>query len=490
MIYTRDWQLKFLCALISDPNFFSDAEKNLHIDDFDIPACRLVFEIVRRYYRKHEAMPTYSVIGIEIERACTGYDLSYSTAITSAEIESLGWVLKEVHRCYSKMPNSENTPYFKSEMKTYLAQVRMAKLNSEFGTSAEHKIEAAVKIHDDLNKINGEDIEFENALDDIPEDLSTDALRVATGVPPIDLRINNGLKQKQIALLVAATGVGKTCGMINFAVNNAIAGLNSLFITLENPATMIKQRFQSIVGYFDASLFNTPLSKWPSDALERRKIVTAPSFPYAKSMTIADRSTKAQTMSDIEAIICKWKETMLKRGLSEDECPVVYIDWIEKIDPTGLKHLNKSSNSSDVWQRVMESIGEIARRNNIVAWTAEQATRKAQASEWLKREDIAHSSHILDPVDVSIGIAPVKVDEYKGRKGAVSIDDDDDSSTAPVCDRKLRASFLKIREGAGTNTACEFYQCPTLKFFPEQVNYKNRLDIIKRKGLLESYNIG
>ena len=88
-----------------------------------------------------------------------------------------------------------------------------------------------------------------------------------------------------------------------------------------------------------------------------------------------------------------------------------------------------------------------------------------------------------------VGIAPVKVDDYKGKKGAVSIVDDD-SDKAPVCDRRLRASFLKIREGAGTNTACEFYQCPTLKFFPEQVNYKNRLDIIKRKGLLEAYNLG
>jgi len=465
LTYTSDFQIKLLANLLSDKKWFGEVASSIHLSDFDMSPCRLVFEIARTYYEKFGDIPPSSVIQIEVERAIQNPMATYETVVQEQEYESLAYVMK----CVSAINQSDIAiGYYRHELRGYLSHVRMSQLqgNASRLVSPEEHIANIVKLNDELGKIgDGESITFLDAMDAIEELQNGNACRVGTGLYTIDNMINGGLKPGQLGMIVAASGVGKTTGMLNFAVNAAIRGVHSLTITLENPGSMILGRFQSIMANIDIRLMSEPISEWPQASLARLRYLNSPSFRFRDMMKCVDRSTKTQRVGEIDTIVGRWREWLTTLpDYNPDNCAIVYVDWLEKLDSTGTPGVNKSTPNDVVWQKVLEYLGEIARRHKVQMWTATQATRSALGKEIIESGMIAHSIHTLDPLDLAIGLAPVNAVKTTGvdARGVK----DDDASEQPPCDRMMNASFLKAREAPVAGKVKSFYQGKTLRFWP------------------------
>jgi len=104
LTYTSDFQIKLLANLLSDKKWFGEVASSIHLSDFDMSPCRLVFEIARTYYEKFGDIPPSSVIQIEVERAIQNPMATYETVVQEQEYESLAYVMK----CVSAINQSDS----------------------------------------------------------------------------------------------------------------------------------------------------------------------------------------------------------------------------------------------------------------------------------------------------------------------------------------------------------------------------------------------
>lgn len=465
MLYTKDFQIRMLAALYVDPKLFADTNGWFHLSDFDLAPCRLIFEVCRNFWRKNNRLPTFDILSLEV-LAAVGAPGKYETMIQLLEEEPLAQIMGIVHRTRWDPGSSA---YFRAEINGYIKHMRLSQLDAMGITDAQSRMAETVRIHQEIERagVSENDTLFMDALDRT-EDPKMVGDRIGLGVHGIDRLINMGLTRKMLAMLVACTGVGKTCGLINIGVNAALQALRSLFITLELPGQRIADRFQGIMAGIDAAWFSKPETLWTPDVQWRLNYAASPEFKYRNNMTIADCSERAQSLADIDAVIARWKDRQLSRGFTDESCAVVFVDWLEKIDITGVKGVTKNTNDATALKKVLEHLGEIGRRHNVLIWTATQATRDAMGREVLDIKHTAHSIHVHDPLDLSIGIAPQQPPADNGNPAFIPNEDTYMSmgnEVQPPCDRGLNASFMKTRYSAVAGKYTNFYQGPTLRFW-------------------------
>lgn len=461
LTYTRDFQISLLIHLLYDPKFFKDVHERMHLTDFDLPACRLIFEITRAYYAKFKSMPSFNVLTLELIQA-TRPSSPYETTLQDGELESLAGVMDMLGRF--SLTNL-TTPYFREHLPLYLCELRTRQVR-ELALPTQQEIEKIVNIRQDMTRLTGNQIILINAMDKIEDEDPVQGLRLSTGIAKVDGLLGGGIKRQETAMIVACTGVGKTNAMLNFTVSNALRGIYSLFITMENVASMIIRRYQGMMTNVDANWLIEHSSRRPQDVAWRLNYANSPQFRFNSHVTIADLCTGKHGVTDIERAIIQWKEHMIeRRGLSENVCCLVCVDWLERVDSAGISRITKHMNDARVLQIILEELGEMARRHNVGMWTATQGTRDAQGREFLDIKHTAHAIHIHDPLDLSIGLAPVQTGNSTGVDLGLS---DDSNIVQPPCDRTLNISFMKARSGALTGRVRPLYQGPTLRFWNDK----------------------
>lgn len=471
--YNRDFQISLLANLMADPKFFADSANLLRLSDFDLPACRLVFEVTRKFYNEYKMLPVPRVLEQLVAGAVQGLGM-YESSVQEGEYEILAYVLSTV--TYPP-PTLIAIPYYRQEMLPYLRFVRTAQAREIAADDPEALIREIGRVNDELRRFSANDIVFMNAMDPMP-DASSAGPRLGTGLSVIDRYINKGLEPTQTAMIVACTGVGKTCGLINFAVHCALRRKYGLFITLELPGLKIRERYQCMLAHIDAALFTVDQAQWPEQARARMAWATSPEFPFRNNIQIFDASIKATCVAEIEQIIIRWKAAMVEKlGVAEADCMVVYVDWLEKLTAEGVRGVNKNTNDSMLYKLVLEAIGEVARRQHVIIWTATQATRAAIGREVLDISHTAHSVHAHDPLDVSFGLAAIPKAGENPQAGEVDITeytgtDDDYANGRKVkvggqapCDRHMNVSFFKTRYSSGVGKVSKLYQGNTLRFW-------------------------
>lgn len=172
-----------------------------------------------------------------------------------------------------------------------------------------------------------------------------------------------------------------------------------------------------------------------------------------------------------------WKASVVARGFSEDDCVAVYVDWLEKISREQMKGVTRTMSDDMIMKMMAEELAEMGRTHNVVMWTATQATRDAEGREFLERKHTAHSIHLHDPLDLSMGIAPVLA--TNDQKSANAFVDAENAAYAGVTDRQLMASIMKARYAGTTGQFTEFYQGPTLRFWNNKDDFINATDLVR-----------
>lgn len=466
LTYTRDFQIKLIANMLADAKWFADVSRSLKLSDFDTAGARLIFEVAFKYFKQHDEVPTKDIVVMEVERALNNPELLlYETDVPVQEYESLAYMIYVL----TSLPQDAYVPtYYRAELPRYLAHTRLASAEIQaaaFGGGASARIEDIVKIHNELTILGaGDTITFSDGTDTMSFEKATDAARCGTGLPHIDNMFNGGINTQagHIALFAACSGVGKTTGVINFAVNASLKMHYSLIITLENPLDMIKGRLQAIYGHIDARWLNTPIREWPVAERKRLDYVNDKNFKYRGYVTVYDGSLRSHSTLDIERVIMRWKDKLVDDfGVDEKRCRNVYIDWLEKINPLETPGVTARMGGDIQLQRVCEHIGEIGRRSGTGSWVTQQCTRDAIGREVITSKHIAHAIHLMDPMDVAMGLAPI-IDPT-----AVAATSYGDGATGerPACDRGMNISFLKARESQVAGLYKSVWQGSTLRFW-------------------------
>lgn len=472
--FNRDFQIRLVINMLCDDKFFAQAIGQIHLNDFGLPACRLLLETARRYYFEYKKLPSFDILQLEVLRALDDRTGMIETRLTPADMESLATIMGWLAR---STPATLDTKYFSSRLFEFLQYTRFTQISVE-GHSAASYIKAVTEMSDQLNRGGGTGFEFINAAAPVNEDTSSARNRLGFGVWDLDRMVSHGLTRQEMGLLVAFTGVGKTTALINILANAVLRGMHCLFITLELKPNKIIERFQAILAMINVDWFKKSRDKWPAELQRRWRFVTAPDCPLPGSMDVIEKI--GATVFDIDKTIYAWKQHKEAQGIDPEKCAVVAVDWLGRVDATGAKSVTRDSNDERRNFHVLEHFDEFKKRHNIWLWTAAQAGGKAEGKERLKCSDISWgvSQHHL--IDWSVGLAPRQDATGVASDTGASFSDDSSlmeqrangTDLPPPCDRTLVATHMKVRDGAVTGKTADLYQGPTLKLWSKRSNFE------------------
>jgi len=399
--YTNMFQRLLLAHIVKDETMFEAAEP-VRLDDFEVVPCQVVLEAVRMGHSKTGKLPDTDSLAMVAAEVALNADGRYQSFLRAEEHQALADLIGWLDRT---APTS--TDYFVKELPRFIKGIRAAKIldasrnESVTGSAADGVIGKLKALEDAVEKeFSKEEIPFVtpaqnpglfNKNDWVPP--------ISTGLPSLDKFLSGGPSRKEVCLISAPSGVGKTNVLIHLLVAASYARIHGLGFSLELPGRKMLGRASAMVAGIDAEWLKKPVELWDEDPLRRVSVATT-SNPVMERISFLDYSSNKPTLTEIEKRIAQWKAGLRAKGVPEEDIGIVCIDWIDYVSVPFAKKMED-------WERyilVAQELGFIARRHNVLIWIANQTTKEAEAKKILRMQDTARGYHLNDAMDLSIGV--------------------------------------------------------------------------------------
>ena len=196
----EDFQYKLVHTFMEDKEFFKDLNNIIDQNMFTNATLKVYVGIMKDYYEKNEAVPSYSMMGIALnEKANNNIEQEYYS-------ETLKKILNT---------SSEGVEYIRELAEKFFKQQNIVKTANSIlkiaGNGDTSKYEECVELLSEaLNQGTKED--FGNSVfDDIGETLSDDyRTAIPTGIGKVDEALEGGLGKGELGVIIGSSSFGKT----------------------------------------------------------------------------------------------------------------------------------------------------------------------------------------------------------------------------------------------------------------------------------------
>jgi replicative DNA helicase len=373
-----------LYLLKKDIEFFSEIVPLLKSDYFDFPAYKNVFLGVRNYYDKYRKLPSDSVLPDFINASVSGAadtGIDYENAI--AEINTID------KSCLGDREFLLDTVEEFARQRAMDQAVRRAMviLNEE-GEIAE--VEELVKnaLLVNRNVDVGQDY-FEEVNARLYRSYQDNKERkISTVFATHDRNLEGGLAAKELAMVVAPPGVGKSLYLVNQGANAIYDGKNVLYVSLEMSQDKIAGRFDSVL----TEIRNADLKK-PQAQLKLKDRLNEVKVKTNGRLIIKEFPTGASNVNQLRALLVQLR-------LHKDFVPdLIIVDYLELLRP------NRMIDSEyQAQQRIAEELRGLGVENNCLIWTASQTNRQARKVNIITDAELGDSYGKIRPADWVISL--------------------------------------------------------------------------------------
>jgi hypothetical protein len=478
------FQYQVVAHMARDEGFFRTNVGWLQVELFSRVECQLVLQAMYDFFSAYRTIPSLPTMELYLRDTIMP---SGVITWTQEDLPALCSLLEHIHRL-SKLESE----FYQQKMQQFVREVKVYELMREaqeqgFGNQADAVLGGLEQIRRDNAHQGG--IRISSASADDPELIMTreQQIRVPTGLMTLDKHLAGGLAPKEIGMVTACTGVGKTNALINFGLSAAVSGWRSLIITAEVPQPKMKRRFQAMATNITADYFKQAIRDWPEDVVKEYMFFVQPEYRFSGLDSFADLSNRRPSVAQIEEMVVMWKEQTFERyGAEEAEkCRLVCFDWLDRIESKGVG-ISQGARSDEILTEYPYLLGEIARRQDVGLWTATQGTREADGQEVLNLKHTSGAYHKNDGLDVSLGLGRVNDDDTYGdvEEYAQVVNEDDDS--CPPVDRDLVFSLMKGRESSMAGClSFKFYQGASLRFWNSKHDMERLKNFTAEERLLQ-----
>ena len=199
--------------------------------------------------------------------------------------------------------------------------------------------------------------------------------------------LDGGLSAKELAMVVAPPGVGKSLYLVNQGVQALMQNKKVLYISLEMSEDKIAQRFDSVMTLIAQKKLKNSLG-----LLQKRLGLFNDNFPNGQLM-IKEFPTGLANINDVRSLLVQLHNY-------EDFIPdVIIIDYLELLRPTreGLAEYQAQ-------QRISEELRGIAVESNVLVWTATQTNRQGRAVKLITDSELADAYGKIRTCDYAISL--------------------------------------------------------------------------------------
>ena len=358
----EDYQLKLIKEFMEDKDCFKDLVELIDPNVFTGQYLRLYVGTMLEYFKKHNSVPSYSSMSIELRQKCH----------TQADIEICDGVVDKIRRTSSD--GAEQT----RELATrFFRQQNFIKCANEMsrlaGNGDLENFERCEKLfRDALEYGTHENYEVSHLYDGFEETMS-DEFRtpIPTGMKKIDEVLNGGLGKGELGVIICPTSRGKTSMTTSIAAeasiyrckDNGNLGYKVIQIVFEDRIKQIQRKHFAKISQVEAC----DLSK-PENVSEVIEVLNN----YKDKDLIANNLEIMRFKSGettIEMIINAIRKR-INNGFRPD---MIIIDYFECIKLTGPSTMSKWDKESHVMRKIESAANEL----NIAIWVPVQGNRES-----------------------------------------------------------------------------------------------------------------
>ena len=380
--FSDNIQRGMLFLLKTDKDFYSQIVNLVKPEYFEYSIHSNIFNTVQAYYNDYRLLPTDDFIIQEVK------GLTNSRENLSDYSDELEYINNLDTSCVN------NQEYFmdiveefakKEAMKSAITQSVTLMKEDKLG-----EIESLVRKALTVSRFvdNGQDY-FSCVADRWDRIINRkDEKKYPTILPSLDKSLEGGLGIKELAMVVAPPGVGKSLYLVNQAVRGLMDGSNVLYISLEMAEDKIAQRFDSIM-----SLIPQKKLKEPTGQLDLKERLDIFQEEFKSRLVIKEFPTSTATTNTIRALL-----TQLA-NYEEFQPDLIIIDYLELLRPT-----REILHEYQAQQRIAEELRGLAMENSVLVWTATQTNRMGRAVKIITDAELGDSYGKIRTCDFAISL--------------------------------------------------------------------------------------
>ena len=402
--YNEETQELFLKFLISDPDLFSRCANIVDADYFNIKY-RTAVQLFQSHSKDFNSIPTPEQVS-----AASGVQLEVIPNVTSDHHE---WFLKEF----------ETFCRHKALEKAIIESTDLLE-NQDYGT-VENKIKEAVQVG--LVKDLGLEY-FEDPKARL-QWIKDQSGAISTGWKAIDHKLYGGMNRGEMTIFAGGSGAGKSLFLQNFAVNWALAGMNTVYISLELSEQLISMRLDSMVsGYGTKEIMRN------MDDVDLKVRMKAKGAGKLR----VKQMPNGVNVNDIKVFL---REYEISCGEKVD---CLLVDYLDLMMPISAKVSGSDLFIKDKY--VSEELRNLAMEKDLLFVTASQLNRGAVEEIEFDHHHIAGGISKIQTADNVVGIFTSNAMREKGRYQIQFMKTRSSSGVGSKVDLKFNPDTLRIED--------------------------------------------
>jgi replicative DNA helicase len=394
--FSENIQRGILYLLKSNKDFYLQIINLVQPDYFEYPSHAKIFGNVKAHYEKYGKLPTDDFIIQDIkpklgsrENASDYEDeLAYINNVDTSTVGNTEYMLDLVEG-FAK----------KEAMKAAIADsISLIKENRI--DEVEALVRKALLINRDVDTGQDYFTDLTGRWDRIFN--KKNEVKYKTVLPSINKSLEGGLGAKEMAMVVAPPGVGKSLYLVNQGVQSMIEGRKVLYISLEMSEDKIAQRFDSIMTLVPQFKLKDPSNQL---TVNERLELFQTEFPGSQ-LVIKEFPTGQATINTIRNLLVQLK------NYDEFEPDLLIVDYLELLRPT--RDIQQEYHAQ---QKTAEELRGVAMEYNFLVWTATQTNRQGRMVKIITDAELGDSYGKIRTCDfaMSLNQSEEEFDEGKMR---------------------------------------------------------------------------
>lgn len=379
----------------SDDNFLVQAMPMVKDSYFEFPQHQKFWSVIKEYYASYQQLPSDEQILEQIRELKSDNELLSDFKEELLEINSVDEKSLENEEFY--LDKVEEFAKEQSLKDAIISSIDLLK-QKKFG-KIEEQIREALSVSRDVDlgiDYFGDVVERYDRLQN-----NTVNAQFRTPFETINQELEGGLAPKELAMVVAPPGVGKSLFLANQCARSVMDGKDVLYISLEMSEDRVAQRLDSIFTRIKQSELKKGV-KLLHDRLDQMQVAA----PNMGRLKIKEFPTKRLTITGLRAYLNQLRNY-------EDFTPdIIIIDYLELMTNSDV-----SMSEYMAQERIAQELRGIACEHKCLVWTATQTNRKGKEVDIITDAELADSYGKIRVCDLAFSInqKEQEFDEGKAR---------------------------------------------------------------------------
>ena len=381
--FSENIQRGILYLLKTNRDFYLQIVNLVKPEYFEFPAHAKIYEAVTRYYKQYHKLPTDDFIIEDVKKhlgdreSVSDYqdEIIYINRLDHKIIDNPEYIL-DLIETFAK----------KEEMKSAIAQ-SIDLIRQDRVEEVEELVRSALKVSRDID--TGQDY-FRDLGDRYERVFNEEVVpKFKTVLPTLNDSLEGGLGAKELALVIAPPGVGKSLYLVNQGVAAMKQGKKVLYISLEMGEDKIAQRFDSIMSLLPQGQLKTPGSQL---SLKNRLEIFKDEFSGCDLVIKEFPSTQG----NVNTI----RNLMVQLRNHEDFVPdVLIVDYLELLRP-----IRDQQAEYEAQQTIARELRGVAMEYGILVWSATQTNRMGRKVKIITDAELGDSYGKIRTCDFAISL--------------------------------------------------------------------------------------